>query len=138
MRTWNSYGVQIDEVVRKIHDNARKFFAVYRVLLILTIEYFDLMYYFNGSDFAIFRGALCDVNSSICYWTYVAIVFSSCTVLIIILVALDGMFFGIIIYCYCEFKVMKYALKELNKIENPTEIFNEFTRIVRHHSEVLK
>lgn len=132
--TWKKY----DPRIESIHIFARNLFKLYRIFTCFAILYFEIFNLVTGTDFAVFRSALCNMNTTICYWSYMVIVLCGCIVTVLMLTAFDGIFIGIIVYCYTEFKIMKYGLMSVNKIENPLRRFKEFTRIAEHHSQVLK
>lgn len=108
------------------------------VLVTASIEYFILYHLVLGIPFPVDKTPICNLKSPYCYWTSRLILIYGITVLTITIAGFDVFFIGIIVCCYCEFKLIKRGLMTLNEIDNQEECFEEFSKLVEHHSQVLK
>lgn len=139
---WDKYGKDLNGIITKLQKNARVIAAAFIVFAAIALGYFNYYYTFSNAEFAMVRGSICNAKfNRYCYWFYVIYTIIIGNLLALIAISYDILFIAVIVYFFCETKLIKQGLSCLNRKRNKeeaNEIFTEFVNIIKHHSEILK
>lgn len=143
---WSVYefGNESGKNIRKIQKSTSKALKIFRCLLLLcTVIIISEPLFAEGREFPVsWIDISCVQTSLICYGVVYAFL-CCCTIgLVIFLSLIDGLFFNLLSYGYCELQQVKYALFNLSidgdVCGDQVETLREIATLVRHHATSLE
>nr|AKC58546.1 odorant receptor 11 [Anomala corpulenta] len=140
----NEFGIESGTNIRNIQKSTSKALKIFRCLLLMcTVIIISEPFFAEGRQFPVsWIDISCIQTSLICYGVIYGFL-CGCTIgLVIFLSLIDGLFFNLLSYGYCELEQVKYALFNLS-IDgdvrgDQVETLREIAVLVRHHVTSLE